>query len=210
MQFIIHAVQGDLGEAGQSETASCHGDHKRLGAISAHIGTTLALSVTLSLLISWYTAGRSAATIRILIQIVSILPIFLFICLIIQWDDYVWRTHTQRERIQRPSGSLCTFRTAQSAVEWRLLSWQLTGPTVWLKYTARSKNSIVQVRGSGFIVAAKARGTSMAPYLAKHPARHRASWRLQSGPYDRWIGHTRTYFQYEWSEREDLDFLRPT
>lgn len=168
MQFFAHAIQGDLGESlivhkGQpvaTVTSKAWAHSIRI------LVPALILSLALSLLIAWHTAGRRAASVRVSIQIVSILPIFLFICLIIQWDDYVWSL-IQQDKIERPSWFPLHIQESpiRNAVAVAILA---VGSNCLAEVHSTLENAILRVRDSGFVTAARARGERVWPHILRN------------------------------------------
>ena len=90
----------------------------------------------------------------------------MFICLIIQWDDYVWSL-IQQDKIDRPSWFPLLIQESpfRNAVAVAILA---VGSNCLAEVHSTLENAILRVRDSGFVTAARARGERVWPHVLRN------------------------------------------
>jgi peptide/nickel transport system permease protein len=166
--FATRAMEGDLGESlvlrkgvpVMDLTLEAWGRSLKI------LMPALAVSVSLSLLLAWFTAGRRSYLVRPLIQVASILPIFLFVCFLVLWDEYTWSL-IEQGRILRPEWFPLVDKESDLRTALAILVLGL-GSNCLTEFHAATENSLVRIRDSGFVLAARARGASVWPHVLRN------------------------------------------
>ncbi len=153
--FISRALQGDLGESlvvrkgvpvwGLTWSAWSRSLHLLLPALMVSLSTALALA--------WFTAGRRSFILRPLIQVTSILPIFLFVCFLVLWDEYTWTLISER-RIKRPEWFPLADKDT-SLRTWLAILVLGLGSNCLTELHASIEDCLVRIRDSGYVLAAR-------------------------------------------------------
>ena len=166
--FITRALQGDLGESLVIRKGSPVWDltWTAWGRSLRVLLPALAISLSGALGLAWLTAGRRSLFIRPAIQITSILPIFLFVCFLVLWDEYTWTMISER-KVTRPEW----FPLADKASPlryWLAILVLGLGSNCLTEMHASLENSLVRIRDSGYVLAARARGAAAWPHVLRN------------------------------------------
>jgi peptide/nickel transport system permease protein len=166
--FISSALQGDLGESLVIHKGAPVWDltGAAWGRSLRVLLPALAISLSAALALAWLTAGRRSFFIRPAIQITSILPIFLFVCFLVLWDEYTWSMISERQ-VTRPEW----FPLADKATpfrHWLAILVLGLGSNGLTEMHAALENSLVRIRDSGYVLAARARGAAVWPHILRN------------------------------------------
>jgi ABC-type dipeptide/oligopeptide/nickel transport system permease component len=164
--YLSQLAQGDLGVSlayrpGMPVTEVLGGPLLRSAGL---LLSSWSLALLWGISLAWYTAGRGARTIFFL-QFVSITPVFLLAHLaIFGFNTTAWSL-MEAGSISRPGwfalpDQASTLRTALAVIILAIGSGSLS------EIHKDVENALVEVRQSGFVDAARARGTPLWPHLA--------------------------------------------
>ena len=182
-RFVSAMLQGDLGESLTYRAGEPVIDLVARSAPSTMflVFAALGASISSTFIMAWFTAGKKSVS-RVVLRAVSVVPVFLAAYLAMVIADS-WAFHTTLQVGIQPPGwfpLLLNDSSVKIAIAVLVLG---IGSSAGSEVHSNIESAIVEIRSSGYIDAARARGARLWPHVMRNVAAPLAALTAARVPY---------------------------